>query len=40
MHFAVLVIGDDVEKKLAPYQQNNMGDCPKEHLKYCVYGKD
>ena len=40
MHFAVLVIGDDVEKKLAPYQQNNMDDCPKEYLKYCVYDKN
>lgn len=31
-HFAVLVIGDDIEKQLAPYQENNMGDCPKEYL--------
>lgn len=33
-HFSVLVIGDDVEKQLAPYQENNMGDCPKEYLKF------
>lgn len=33
-HFTVLVIGDDPEKQLAPYQENNMGDCPKEYLKF------
>ena len=33
-HFAVLVIGDDVEKQLAPYQENNMGDCPAEYLRF------
>lgn len=31
-HFAILVIGDSVEEQLAPYQENNMGDCPKEYL--------
>jgi hypothetical protein len=34
-HFAVLVIGkdmDDVERLLAPYQENNMGDCPRQFL--------
>lgn len=31
-HFTVLVIGDEPEKQLAPYQENNMGDCPKEYL--------
>lgn len=33
-HFTVLVIGDDVEAKLAPYQENNMGDCPQEYLEF------
>ncbi|WNM70125.1 hypothetical protein [Myxococcus phage Mx1] len=33
-HFSVLVIGNDVEKQLAPYQENNMGDCPKEYLEF------
>jgi hypothetical protein len=33
-HFTVMVIGDDPEKQLAPYQENNMGDCPKEFLKW------
>lgn len=33
-HFSVLVIGSDVEKQLAPYQENNMGDCPKEFLTF------
>lgn len=33
-HFAVLVVGDDIEKQLAPFQENNMGDCPKEYLAF------
>jgi len=33
-HFTVLVIGDDVEGALAPFQENNMGDCPKEYLEF------
>jgi hypothetical protein len=33
-HFTVLVIGNDPEGQLAPFQENNMGDCPKEFLKY------
>ncbi|PPL04918.1 hypothetical protein [Parapedobacter indicus] len=33
-HFTVMVIGNDPEKQLAPYQENNMGDCPKEYLKF------
>ena len=33
-HFAVLVIGPDVEGQLAPFQENNMGDCPKQYLKF------
>ncbi len=33
-HFAVLVIGKNVGEKLAPYQENNMEDCPKEYLEF------
>lgn len=32
-HFCVLVVGEDVKKQLAPYQENNMGDCPGEFQK-------
>lgn len=31
-HFAVLVISDDHEAALAPFQENNMGDCPSEYM--------
>lgn len=33
-HFSVLVIGENVEDQLAPYQENNMDDCPKEYLEF------
>ena len=33
-HFTVMVIGDEPEKKLAPFQENNMGDCPDEFLQF------
>lgn len=33
-HFTVLVIGPDVEAQLAPFQENNMGDCPEEYLEF------
>lgn len=33
-HFCVLVIGDGVEDQLAPYQENNMGDCPQEYMEF------
>jgi len=33
-HFAVLVIGDDLEGQMRPYQENNMGDCPEEFLQF------
>lgn len=36
-HFTVLVIGDEIEKALAPFQENNMGDCPKEYLRFRVW---
>lgn len=33
-HFTVLVIGEDHEAQLAPFQENNMGDCPKQYLQF------
>lgn len=36
-HFSVMVICDTVEEletMLAPYQENNMGDCPKQFLEF------
>ena len=33
-HFTVLVIGNDVEAALAPFQENNMGSCPQEYLEF------
>jgi len=39
-HFTVLVIGKDVEEKLAPFQENNMDDCPKEYLKFKIRDKN
>lgn len=33
-HFTVLVIGDNPDQQLAPFQENNMGDCPEEYLKF------
>ena len=33
-HFTVMIFGDDAEKQLAPFQENNMGDCPEQHLKF------
>lgn len=31
-HFTVLVIGENQEEQLAPFQENNMGDCPGQYL--------
>ncbi|MFC1535761.1 hypothetical protein ACFL4H_00175 [Candidatus Neomarinimicrobiota bacterium] len=42
-HFTVLVIGDDVDGQLAPFQENNMGDCPEEYMEFEVeieFGKE
>lgn len=42
-HFTVGVICkelNDYEKLLAPYQENNMGDCPKEYLKFTSTSKE
>ncbi len=33
-HFTVLVVGENPEQQLAPFQENNMGDCPKEYLQF------
>jgi len=33
-HFSVLVIGPNPEEQLAPYQENNMEDCPKKYLSF------
>lgn len=33
-HFTVMVIGESPEEQLAPFQENNMGDCPEQFLKY------
>ena len=33
-HFTVLVIGENPEEQLAPYQENNMGTCPEKYLKF------
>lgn len=39
MHFSVLVAGDNWEEQLAPFQENNMGDCPDEYLEFYVDGE-
>lgn len=33
-HFTVLVIWEDIESSLAPFQENNMGNCPDEYLEF------
>jgi hypothetical protein len=33
-HFTVLVIGENPEEQLAPYQENNTGNCPQELLEF------
>lgn len=33
-HFTVLVIGSDIDGALAPFQENNMGDCPRQYLEF------
>lgn len=33
-HFTVMVIGDNPEDQLSPYQENNMGTCPEEFLEF------
>ncbi len=33
-HFTVLVVGENPEDQLAPFQENNMDDCPEEYLEF------
>jgi hypothetical protein len=33
-HFTVLVVGSNPEEQLAPYQENNMGNCPDEYMEF------
>ena len=33
-HFTVLVVGNDPGEQLKPFQENNMGDCPSEFMKF------
>ena len=33
-HFVVMVVGDDYQELLAPYQENNMRDFPSEYLEW------
>ena len=33
-HFNVLVVGDNVDEQLAPYQENSMGDVPEKYLEF------
>ncbi len=39
-HYTVAIItkgkptGEMIDKLMAPYQENNVGDCPKEYLKF------
>lgn len=39
-HYTVLVIGEDVEQQLAPFQENNMGDCPSEFMEFVDFEDD
>ena len=33
-HFTVLVVGENLDEQLAPFQENNMGDCPREYMEF------
>ena len=33
-HFTVMIFGDDAEAQLAPFQENNMGNCPDEYMEF------
>jgi len=33
-HYTVMVIGENPEEQLKPYQENNMGTCPKEYMAF------
>ena len=34
MHYLLTVFGDDVDRQLDPYRENNSGTCPKEYLEF------
>lgn len=38
MHFSIMIVGEDFDQQLAPFQENNMGDCPDEYMEYYVNG--
>ena len=33
-HFTVIVVWENVESQLEPFQENNMGDCPEKYLEF------
>jgi len=33
-HFTVMIIWDNPEEQLAPFQENNMWDCPKKYIEF------
>lgn len=35
-HSLILVIGEDVEKQMAPFQESSNGNCPDEYIKFCA----
>lgn len=37
MHMTCLIAGKNYEEQLAPFQENNMGDCPEEFLDTYTY---
>lgn len=37
MHMTCLIAGENYEEQLAPFQENNMGDCPEEFLDTYTY---
>ena len=39
-HFTVMVIGENPENQLAPFQENNMGDCPSKYLEWVSVKED
>ena len=39
MHFSIMVAGDNWEEQLAPFQENNMDDCPEEYIEFYVDGE-
>ena len=33
-HFTCMIFGDNAEEQLAPFQENNMGNCPDEYMEF------